>query len=345
MMNNWFDSQTVHVAVDDENDNYPIQDDIRTGESGQGYVLRMTRSNFLPGLSEIRKRCGKQITTSLTSIDAPFVAKWFGADPDKLKAALEEIDPKGNAADGRYLGWYAGQQIPRQNFLNRMAPRVCPDCLAEDGICRIGWDFSFVTACPRHEKLLIDQCPGCTKLLSWQRPAVDICSCGTYLSDHDLYVQEPAPALELEVSRWMIDWIDGVQYETAATKCEAHLPKLIKPLSMHGGMHMLWILSVADESKGLKNVSVIDGTVLERCRKTLLRADEFCKKLSINDPETFRSKKRQTLIPQLALFMHKSYTYEDRSLAQSLISTILRASGKYSKTIGGLHVQPSLFSD
>jgi hypothetical protein len=92
MMNNWFDSQTVHVAVDDENDNYPIQDDIRTGESGQGYVLRMTRSNFLPGLSEIRKRCGKQFSTSLTSVDAHYISKWFGADLIKMKAALEESD-------------------------------------------------------------------------------------------------------------------------------------------------------------------------------------------------------------------------------------------------------------
>lgn len=344
MVTHWMDDPNDNEADHHQSDRYPVQDDIRIGESGQGYVLRMTRSNFLQGLSEIRKRCGKHFSTTLTSSDAPYLSKWFGADVTKLKMALEDGDEVVDGS-GRFLSRYAGHQICRQNFLNRMAPRICPECLAEGEICRLSWDFSFVTACPRHEKLLIDQCPGCLKQLNWQRPAVDICNCGTYLSDPNSYTQERATELDLEVSRWMIAWIDGVPNQSGAMTNELPLLKLISPLSLHGGMNILWALSLADESMALKNASVIDGAVLERCRKTLLKAGEFSKRLTINDPETFRSSKRQTLLPILAECMHESYTYKDRSLAQSLISTVLRAPAKSRRTVSGIPVQPSLFSD
>lgn len=328
-------------------DAYPVQDDIRTGESGQGYVLRMARANFLTGLAEIRRRLGKHFSTTLITIDASYLSQWFGADLANLKWAFEEVDNIDGVGlvNDKNSCFYAGHFIPRRNFLNRMAPRVCPACLAEGDHCRVTWDFSFVTACPKHECLLIDQCPGCLKAISWQRPAVDICNCGTYLNDPDLCLQDPSNVLDLEVSRWMCQWIEGLPTQKTSSTGDLPLLRLIRPLSFRGGMHILWVLSLAEETKVINNNSVIDGQMLERCRKTILKANEFSQKLAMNDLETFRSKKRQTLIPQLALFMHKSYTYEDRSLAQSLISTILRASGKYPKTIGGLHVQLSLFSD
>ncbi len=121
--------------------------------------------------------------------------------------------------------------------------------------------------------------------------------------------------------------------------------KLLSPLSLHGGMNILWALSLAEDSNPHKNKSVADGHMLERFCKTLIKANEFCKKLAENDLETFRSKKRHTLVPMLARCMHEFYTYEDRSLAQSLVSTILSGNGVSIKAIGGLTVQPSLFSE
>lgn len=344
MVTHWMYDLHDHEADHLQSDRYPVQDDIRIGESGQGYVLRMTRSNFLQGLSEIRKRCGKHFSTTLTSSDAPHLSKWFGADAAKLKMALEDGDEVFDDS-GRFLSRYGGHQICRQNFLNRMAPRICPECLVEGEICRLSWDFSFVTACPRHGKLLIDQCPGCLKQLNWQRPAVDICNCGSYLSEPDLYTQEGATDLDIEVSRWMIAWIDGAPNQAGTITNELPLLKLLNPLSLHGGMNILWVLSLAEESMTLKNDSVIDGAVLERCRKTLLKAGACSKRLLISDPETFRSTKRQTLLPILAECMHESYTYEDRSLAQSLISTILRTPARSRRAVRGIPVQPSLFSD
>lgn len=326
---------------------YPVQEDIQAGESGQGYVLRMASANFLTGLGEIRRRLGKNTTATLTSSDALFLAQWFGADVTKLQRALEETDltDLDEFVDGVNQSVYAGRLIPRQNYLNRMAPRVCPDCLQEQGICRIEWDFSFVTACPRHERLLIDCCPGCLSSISWQRPAVNICGCGTYLTEESQCVQKEPTVVDLEVSQWVSEWTGGESAIGVRRANESPLLKLLNPLSLHGGMNILWALSLAEDSKAHQNKSVADGHILERCCKTLLRANEFSKKLAESDLEIFRSKKRHTLIPMLAQCMHESYTYEDRSLAQSLISTILRIKGGLPKTNRSFNMQAMLFSE
>ena len=100
-------------ANPDDDDAYPVRDDIRTGESGQGYVLRMVRANFLTGLAEIRRRLGKHFSTTLTTTDAPFLSQWFGADLSKLKQMLEEANDVGGDGllkeDG--MTSYAGQTL------------------------------------------------------------------------------------------------------------------------------------------------------------------------------------------------------------------------------------------
>lgn len=149
--------------------------------------------------------------------------------------------------------------------------------------------------------------------------------------------------VDLEVSRWISEWI-GNESTTGAKRVNGSaLMKLLSPLSLHGGMNILWALSLAEDSNAHKNKSVADGHMFERCCKTLLKANEFSKKLAKNNLETFRSKKRHTLVPMLAQCMHESYTYEDRSLAQSLVSTILRSNNRLAKTMGYLHLQEMLF--
>ncbi len=43
-----------------------------------------------------------------------------------------------------------------------VAARYCPDCLADSGgRWRLSWQFAFGFACMRHQRLLVDLCPGC----------------------------------------------------------------------------------------------------------------------------------------------------------------------------------------
>ena len=62
--------------------------------------------------------------------------------------------------------------------LNFETPRVCPACLRERSVWWAIWDLCLVAACPIHRCLLLNQCPGCKKMLARQRPAVERCRCG-----------------------------------------------------------------------------------------------------------------------------------------------------------------------
>jgi TniQ len=62
--------------------------------------------------------------------------------------------------------------------LNVSRPRACPSCLRERSVWWAIWDLCFVSACPTHRCLLVNQCPGCKRMLAWRRPAVETCRCG-----------------------------------------------------------------------------------------------------------------------------------------------------------------------
>ena len=156
---------------------FPIKDSLRRGESGQGYALRMAGENSLPGLPLLKKWLGKSQFATLDSVDAPLMGHWFGAHFSELEDALGLTSIGRN--EGRYL--YGGHSIGRSYFINRMYPRICPECLKEDRYCRLSWDFSLVTACNRHGAALIDRCVTCGRVLSWNRSTIGVCSCGSAL--------------------------------------------------------------------------------------------------------------------------------------------------------------------
>jgi hypothetical protein len=75
--------------------------------------------------------------------------------------------------------------------INLCRPRACPCCLRERSVWWAIWDLCLVSACPLHSCLLMNQCPGCEKMLAWQRPAVERCRCG---ADLRTGAAEPASA-------------------------------------------------------------------------------------------------------------------------------------------------------
>lgn len=75
----------------------------------------------------------------------------------------------------RYLIF--GKPVQRY-FINARRPKVCPECLRESAYCRKVWELAPVTACPRHSRMLLDECPGCRARVSWIRSSVSVCPCG-----------------------------------------------------------------------------------------------------------------------------------------------------------------------
>lgn len=164
----------LQLPLDCDQQPLPFQDEIWPGESGQGYVLRLAARNGLGGLARVKTMLGCSRFQTLYARDAPQLAHWFGASVQRLSYALE-ADDCDKCLDG---ATYMGQKLGRSYFLNRLHPRVCPDCVHELGYCRAAWDLTLTVACVRHRRLLIDRCPACTLPLKWTRPDLCLCDCG-----------------------------------------------------------------------------------------------------------------------------------------------------------------------
>lgn len=90
-----------------------------------------------------------------------------------------------------------------ETALRGAALQVCLPCVRERGHCLAAWELAGCCACPRHGVYLVDRCPRCQKQLSWNRPALDICRCGRYLTPvGDGLV---APIAILDWCKWLED--------------------------------------------------------------------------------------------------------------------------------------------
>jgi len=80
--------------------------------------------------------------------------------------------------------------------------QVCPPCLIEFGFARLEWDLTPFVACPIHGEVLVDRCYDCGRALMPNRPAVDICRCGSFIGAATEHRQTADP-LVLQWCRWL----------------------------------------------------------------------------------------------------------------------------------------------
>ena len=112
--------------------------------------------------------------------------------PMHVKRPRHRAAPSGIAPTAWHLLWRrlnrekghrdAAMQVSRWGeviFFARSFPRICPDCINEFGYCRQAWDLALCVACVRHQRVLIDACSICARALSWNRPTMNACSCGS----------------------------------------------------------------------------------------------------------------------------------------------------------------------
>ena len=143
-------------------------------ESLMGFVLRMGNRNGLDGFYWLYKQLSRDKLNHLKKEDLPTISHFFGAKNPLLDLAFIEEKRQ----DGEYVGLAHGHQISRPYLLRHLRPQLCPYCISESGYARSLWDFSVVSACPRHYCKLIDECPQCCRKIRWNRPALTHCNCG-----------------------------------------------------------------------------------------------------------------------------------------------------------------------
>jgi hypothetical protein len=154
----------------------------KTNESLMGFILRLTEKNVYETPSWIIELAGLNITRLYfrcsflfdKSLDLTHLSQLTGTAPDKLIALSY---PPVDESISRRRNIFSGYPVPKY-IINLRHPRICPGCLSDSAYCWMAWDMALVTACPIHECMLIDQCPGCKQNLGWVRKRLSICRCG-----------------------------------------------------------------------------------------------------------------------------------------------------------------------
>lgn len=306
---------------------FPYQDEIMEGESGQGYILRMSLSNGLRSVVAIKSLLGKTHAMAFDAHDAPYIAHWFGASEQRLVFALEQI-PLGK----RSLGCsYAGDLLGRSYFLVRSFPRICPNCIEELGYCRLAWDLALCVACVRHQRVLIDACPLCTRALSWNRPAMNICTCGNLLAAN---TEVSPPSCDELLIAHAIDL--RMPDESSALDGPAGVPLwsswgvLLKHLSLDGVMRIVFALATAAAYDFMAPAEPRFRRAIPKARQTIRMAAGFGHKVARLEPISLRTHRPSVLIDLLCDFVASTgaESSADFSTAQSMLSWLLSNSPK-----------------
>jgi TniQ len=324
-MNNSASYHSVCISRNDQI-NFPLQEQIQHGESGQGYVLRMAALNSLPGLGAVKKLLGTP-TSTLDGQQASIISKWFGANPERLRHALGTI-----AYTNSGPTIYGGHKLTKATFLNRTQPRVCPLCIQDTGLCKLVWDFSLVTTCDKHRISLVDYCSSCGKRIQWERPTVETCRCYSPLSQSQNF--HVPHEVEFEFAHWVRlqiqnKWFDEAlrteAYELLAElKPTSSLMQLLWPLSLDAGLLVAVALSTASgQSLDMSEISRRRLDSLQRAQVALMMANELATLLKKQDYARLHLKSASAVVGLIANCTSHEFSATDRGFAQSLLATVI----------------------
>lgn len=311
------------IACDDPlSVQFPYQDEIATGESGQGYALRMASGNGLRSVVILKKLLGKKHSMAFEARDAPYLAHWLGATEQRLAFALEQI-PRGTRSSGCS---YAGHWLGRSYFLVRSCPRVCPDCIQDLGYCRMAWDLALCVACVRHQRVLVETCPLCARALSWNRPALNSCACG-YFWEESVKVTQPSND-ELVIARAIdLQMPDG--NSCGSNEKLAHSSNswhsLFQHLTLDGLMRIVHALAIASAHDYSSSAEPRVRRALPKARQTIRIAAAFGKKVAALESISLRTHRPIALIDLLCdlVATPSDARKGDLSTAQSMLRWLL----------------------
>lgn len=152
-----------------------------------GYLLRALSTNGSTLLAA-RQECGVRDWRSVTNAQLWELAHITAVEPEWLRVRIMLRSPQ----TPEHFEFF-GQSFRCHAAPPNMGAKVCPDCVRESRCCHRTWILPGAIVCPAHARPLIDTCGRCQRLITWRRPAVDVCSCGRYLTDGETTIGHPPP--------------------------------------------------------------------------------------------------------------------------------------------------------
>jgi hypothetical protein len=186
-------------------------------ESGMGYYRRLAADNALFHWRDLASTAGVERNRHALLARTDDVSRNLGLETTWTESARQQ--------ENLCLDW--------KRLHRAQTDAVCPACLSESPpYLRHHWAHAYVTACPQHRILLVDQCDACGKHLSPERLYIGLCSCG-----HDLSSLPRVPATRAQ--QWLSTLIASNGEQAGSMKPAVHgvdinvLAKVIRTLCQY----------------------------------------------------------------------------------------------------------------
>lgn len=176
---------------------FPIQALPRDAESASGFMLRLCNLNGAQ-VKDAMAYCRAAQRAKPLASEADLLAELAGAASDWFGHRL----PRPQARDQWPEVGLFGHTWREPWLLRGAHQQVCATCLDETGIARLEWDLVAYPVCHIHGIPLQDACGVCGNAISPDRPALDVCNCGAYITT----ATRPARAIEPRLISW-VSWL------------------------------------------------------------------------------------------------------------------------------------------
>lgn len=122
-------------------------------------------------------------------------------------------------------------------------------------MCLARWEVTGAYACTEHHCLMRTVCPRCRRAISWNRPAIDVCRCGAYLSGGE------QDGLDVVDASWMDTLLCKAMPAYRAALSDAARPAWLEPLTADGLFTVVWAFGIRERPS---------APIVKESRKTVL---------------------------------------------------------------------------
>lgn len=206
-------------------DALPIRSALYQDEAGLSFIFRTLNANGLQ-LSEAQHWLSVGKLAPMNHSELQLWAWATGIEHSRLYERVTVI--RRDRGEIRYA--LSGHQFGVGGTAAHHSARLCPQCLKQWRFHRLSWQLACIPGCAAHDRVLIDRCPHCERVISWSRPAMDICTCGHFLTSKDC--AQHLPPLLIPWIRWIKDRL--ANKDGFIDPRDFGLPELFGALSIDG---------------------------------------------------------------------------------------------------------------